>query len=1704
MSKRGLLLALCASLLSPGALAQDVDEAALGQAVERQLPVDPPFLQWTQDPQRLSTELGDRLEQREVVGAEAKTVKLRNVVPPITFESGVADIPAATVEKLRGVLASMRHLANVRLHLVGHADDQPLSPMLAGVYGDNAGLSRERAGEVAEFLQKALELPPEALAFEWAGDTQPVATNATAAGRARNRRVEVEVWYDEIGQKVALEDVVVPEEIKRVKVCRMETVCKLRYREGHERRARVRNLIAPLHFGEESVGVPDEFIQKVGQALHDLENKQGVSVKLIGFTDDAPLAGRDERIYGTPLALSKARAHRVALAVQDALGLPSTAVESDGRGEAQPLAPNETARGRALNRRVEVEFWYDDPLQELPEEPQPCPETAGNEVVTRVYDPPWGSIPRLPIEAGEAAIPPGFEDALRRAMSDIADKSHVRLRFVGYTRNERLDRRTAIVYGDDIGLAAARARRTMERIQGEMGLADAQVEHEGRGFVHSEDVVNAGFLQGDASEVVVEVVYDELVPLDDYDGVDVTRLTRELRPKDPLELNLMRISVDGQPIDDPGRSSADIQRCTDVALEQTDIRFGFDSLNAAPRLSVTAAPTSVALREPSDEAAGASIVRFRVYSNYSQFIARSEIRIFDHDQSVQAVPLEVVDVGWDGLAAWQPASERFAAPMRELHYVLRAYDGEGHFDETAPQPLWILPAEAGARPPVAEPAGADPRNAAPESAERAQSDPLLAGYGESAPSIRNIPLGSVGTVKVHGSAIPPQHEVWFAGERVPVDGDGNFAAEAILPPGMHTVEVAVLDPTGSGELFLRDLELKRDDWFYVGVADLTLSGNRTRGPIDALQGENAPTDPDSLADGRLAFFVNGRFREDWKLTASADTREGPVQDLFTNFLDKSPESLFRRMDPDYHYPTFGDDGTVEEMAPTNGKFFVRLQKDENQALWGNFKVGYVDNELALIERGLYGANVHLQSPSTTGFGERRLQLDGFAADPGTVPSREEFRGTGGSLYFLRHQDLLIGSDRLRIEVRDKDSGIVTGVVQLRPTLDYDIDYLQGRVLLTEPVSATVSDRLLVRSSGLSGDEAWLVVQYEFTPGFDEADVLATGGQGEYWLNDFVKLGLTANRNEDGDADSSLYGANLMLRKSAESWLKLQGGRSEGLVSSSLRSDDGGFRFLGLGDAGLTDADANALRADLSMGFADLFEEGKGRLSLYAQRLDAGYSAPGLSTLTDTDQLGGILGMPVTDRMQLAAKADGRLQKEGLQTTAEEIDLAYRLAERWSLSTGIRNETREDDSPIVPLTQEEGSRTDAVTQVAYDSRGRWRSYGFAQTTLLKTGDRENNRRIGMGGAYRMSDRLVLDAEVSHGDLGPAAKLGTRYQQSERTNMYLSYALGDEQADTGLHSRRGSLISGARSRLSDGASVYLEDRYQHTNSVNGLTRAMGLTLAPTDRWTLDGNWQLGTLIDRQTEAETRRKAGGARVGYRFDHVQLSSGVEYRFDETEQLDESWSERTTWLFRNSLSYQMTPDWRLLGKFNHAFSDSSLGQFYDGGFTEGVIGYAYRPVKNDRLNALAKYTYFYNFPTSDQVNYHDVSAQFIQKSHIASLDLSYDVTSNWSVGGKYAYRLGQVSLDRENPNFFDNRASLYILRNDLRFLKDWEASAEGRLLHLPDLDERRSGALLALYRYLGEHFKVGVGYNFTDFSDDLTDLSYDHHGWFFNLVGVM
>jgi flagellar motor protein MotB len=1660
------------------------EATTIGDTTEMHLPADQALTTWLLDPTIFAQDQGDRTEKRRVAEKEVKTVKLTNVVPPIRFRSGEADIPEEYVALLRGVLEKMRGRLNVRLHFVGHADSQALIGPLKMKYGDNTGLSRERAGTVAEYFQHALGLPPDAISYEGMGDSKPIASNADEAGRALNRRVEVEVWYDEIGEKMVEKEVIVPQQVNRVKVCRTETVCKMRYKEGQSHRARVKNLIAPMHYDAAMVTVPEEFLQQIRQALINLRGKNNIVVKFIAYSDNTPLEGRDERIYGDQQGLSKAVARRVALAVHDALKAGNVAVESDGKGATHPVASNDTTQGRAMNRRVEVEFWHDDPLQELPDGPQLCPEDAGAETVTKVYDPPSGAIAPILFQNGNPVVPNGYTERLRQLMDEIKEKTNVRLRFVGYISDERLDRRTAAIYGDDVGWSMARARRAMTAVREKMGLSGKQAEFEGRGYVQSADVVNTGFTESGVSRVEVQIVYDELVALNDYEGVDIVRMTREVNTADPFGLNLMRISVDGKPVDDPNKSIPDVERCTDVALDHAKIEFKYDNLRAEPRLNVTAWPRSIRFQDLPETEFAENLVRFRLYTNYHSFIKRAEVRVFNEDQSVNDKPLAVIPMDGEGMAEWRPSFKSISAPARKLKYLARVYDANGNFDETTPRPLWVIDQIDQS---VAK---ADP------------SRELLAGYGGSRIARRNIPL-SGGAVQAYGSAIPAGHRVWLAGYPEPVDGKGRFIAEEILPKGMHTVEVAVLDKSGNGELFLRDLAMKKNDWFTVGIADLTLSANNTSGPAQLVAPDKPQYSHDLDAEGRLAFYTKGEFGNGWGLTASADTREAPLDELFSNFLDKSPQALFRRIDPDYHFPTFGDDSTVVEDAPTSGKFYVKLKKDYNYGLWGNFRVGYTDNDLAHVDRGLYGGNLHYQTLGITSFGEKRFMVDGFAADPGTVAGRDEFRGTGGSLYYLHRQDILQGSERVRIEVRDKVSGIVLAVKNLTPVQDYDVDYLQGRLLLTQPLDSTAADNLLVHSDTTGGNPVFLVVRYEYTPGVQDISAMTFGGRAHYWIGDSVKIGVTGS--DDAASDESLVGGDVTIRKSATTWVKLETARSKGSNLLTTSSLDGGFNASTI-QTPTTDASTSAMayRVDVSTALQDFNKNWRGRFTLYNQILEAGFSAPGQIANQDTVQIGGTAEIPITERLGVRLKADRRSIDKGIETEAYELNGNYQVNEHWTVSMGARRDSREDRSTVVPLTQEQGDRTDLVGKVLYDSKARWNGYLFGQKSVETTGNRQENDRAGVGGAYRVTDRFKVNGEVSDGSLGVAGRLGTEYLYSDRTTLYLTYALENERTDNGVQANKGALTSGFRTRYSDSVSVYGEERYTHGDVPTGLMHTYGVDLAPADHLNLGGKVDFGTLQDNLTGATIKRTTVGVNAGYGFEKLKIASALEFRVDDSEQPDTRTVERTTWLLKNSLKYQLAPDWRLIGKFDYSQSTSSQGQFYDGSYIEGVVGFAYRPVTNDRLNILAKYTFFCNVPATDQVSGTGTTVGVLQRSHIASVDVMYDLTPQWTVGGKYAYRLGQVSVDRVNPEYFDSRAHLVVLRTDWHFLTNWDALVEGRVLDLPDAQDQRSGVLLGLYRHLGNHLKVGAGYNFSDFSDDLTDLSYRHQGVFINIVGTI
>lgn len=87
-------------------------------------------------------------------------------------------------------LQNLAETGPVRLVVIGHSDNQPIA---TAQFPSNQVLSLKRAQAVSDALQAAMAASAAEVSVETtgAGDSQPVADNATAAGRARNRRVEL-------------------------------------------------------------------------------------------------------------------------------------------------------------------------------------------------------------------------------------------------------------------------------------------------------------------------------------------------------------------------------------------------------------------------------------------------------------------------------------------------------------------------------------------------------------------------------------------------------------------------------------------------------------------------------------------------------------------------------------------------------------------------------------------------------------------------------------------------------------------------------------------------------------------------------------------------------------------------------------------------------------------------------------------------------------------------------------------------------------------------------------------------------------------------------------------------------------------------------------------------------------------------------------------------------------------------------------------------------------------------------------------------------------------------------------------------------------------------------------------------------------------------------------------------------------------------
>jgi len=830
-----------------------------------------------------------------------------------------------------------------------------------------------------------------------------------------------------------------------------------------------------------------------------------------------------------------------------------------------------------------------------------------------------------------------------------------------HTDSQRLVREAKRRFVTNQRLSEARAASVVRYLQSALGLPQEAFAIEGFGASRpvAENNTRAGRASNRRAEVSVWVEHPA-APVSEVSAPPPSlESTGGCIGDKANQLAPVRITVDGVPLDQrEGGNEADRQRCVDVALARADVQVRYDPLQSEPSLNVIAIPQNAVVGKP---------VRFTTYTNYPRYIAHAEMRLFAANETAQQKPIAVIPVDVGGAVDWAPPAPsgsllRLTTILdqpRYVSYVLRVYGKDGRFDETRPRRLDL----------IATPL-APPLNAA-----ELESETLRAAYGENTRVVRNIAVRG-GAITVSGSNIPRGNHVSVQGIPIPLDDDRRFAARQIVPAGPQQVTVKILNEHDEGLVFTRNLTVATDDSFFVGIADFTAGSRSVAGPIDLVTGD-PNLSSHNYTNGELAFYYKGLVKGQWLLTAAADTQNQPVQDLFSNFSRKDPEDLLRRIDPDRYYPTYGDDSTTVQDAPTSGKFYVRLEKGESSVLWGNFQTQLTGTDFFQYSRTLYGLSLRYRSPQTTSLGEKKTTVDAFWADPGTLDSRQEFRGTGGSLYYLQNQDISVGSEQLSIEVRDKDSGLVLSVTQLIPAQDYDINYMQGRILLHNPLSATANVATVVHSGQLDGDPQYLIVTYEYVPDFSNISSLALGGHASQWFGDHWQLGISSYHQGDAGEEQDLKGANAMWRYMPGTYIKSEYAHSDGTGSPTETSITGGLSFNPVTTTG---APANAERVEAAVDLAEVTDSMKGKATVYYQQRDANFSGPGqLTPGAGVTQEGASVRVPLSDATQLAAKYDGS-DSAAQSVRIGEVGLDHKLDENWRIAVGARVDDREN---IVP-------------------------------------------------------------------------------------------------------------------------------------------------------------------------------------------------------------------------------------------------------------------------------------------------------------------------------------------------------------------------------------------------------------------------------------
>lgn len=983
-----------------------------------------------------------------------------------------------------------------------------------------------------------------------------------------------------------------------------------------------------------------------------------------------------------------------------------------------------------------------------------------------------------------------------------------------------------------------------------------------------------------------------------------------------------------------------------------------------------------------------------------------------------------------------------------------------------------------------------------------------------------------------GAATPALAALEIAGQRVTPDARGQIQVRLRLPGEGAAIPVAIRFADGLSARFDQRQEGRGDFVLLVGLAE---------GKVGYVLRDGAAGQSGLFAAGRVKLYAKGRIQGRWLLEGGLDLDSTAI-DSWRDLFRGDPQKIFRNLDPDRFYTVYGDASQTTAAAQSRARLFVKIEIEGAQLLFGNFQTGLTGVELGRYSRAVTGGRISYVRASTEPPGPDgrprppTTQVILFGAWLQTAQAHDELRGTGGSLYYLSHKNIVEGSEQVRIELRDQISNRPQSNAAQRATVDYEIDYLAGRVLLREPLQTVAPTPTLVRSGVLDGDRPYLVVDYEYIVDGD-VDEGTLGARATQAIGP-VRVGATIVNELRTGSGYTLLGGDVTVDLKQYGAIVAEYAHSYGALTSFARSDDGGLRWVaaaGTSQASARDRQGNAWKVEADLQF---FGE-RLRLRPYARGIDQGY------TDTAHAQEAGFL--------QWGAEVEARLWKLSLRAhyderrfTQTQYDaagalirdtagegLARRLIRRdiggdlggsfgrVTVRLGVRSERLAGDdgdgaaattSVVDPALA--GARTAIGARVDLRVLPRLSLYALGQYAVEKSGagllGRDNSLGA-LGLVAALPWALSLQAEGSGGVAGFGGLLGLRSEPVRGRVLYGTVTLSQDRDDR----LSATVAAGGRERLLDKngnarATLFAEDQFRDGPvELGGRSHvvATGVDLPVWRRLVLGATFERGTVAPSGTPfagagaQPIERTAGTASASWAGERVRAQLRAEVRADTTPAatsglpMSDPAAPRDqtalSWLVSGMTTLRPHPDLTIRAKIFFArAADATANDRTLARSSEASVGFAWRPSFTDRISLFGRYTFLDEFSPAQQARAGAIDPASglpivgREQSHVASLASDGRLFWRFSLGEKLAlkYRTEPTAGTSALLLLWVNRLAFHVTNR-------WDAVVEYRLLAVPGATITH-GASLEANVILVKHLRLGAGWNFADFGDNEITLA--------------